>query len=53
MFAFEVSEKNAVFLFIRKQYLVIVGYFQNIGFTLTCHHFRNAYLAWTPAKDHN
>ena len=53
MFAFEIFEKNAVCLFIRKQYLAIFGYFQKIGFTLTCHHYRNTFLAWAPGKDHN
>jgi len=41
MFAFEICEKNAMFLFTRKPYLGIFGYFQKIGLTHTSHHFRS------------
>ena len=33
-----------MYLLICKLYLVIFGYFEKIGFTLTCHHFRNSFF---------
>jgi len=43
MFGYENFEKNAVFLFIRMQYLAIFRYLKKSASRFTCHHSRNTF----------